>query len=106
MPGWGAANMELWRGSISVLPQSESEITMRLRLTGFLPESTGDDRVKFKFFINDSLEDSALAIMRWTHLEEALGGEQELTHDQAALFEKQLEEPRIADFTLFIGYVS
>ena len=89
-----------------MLPLSELEITMRLRLIGFLPESTGDDRVKFKFFINDSLEGSALAIMRWTHLEEALGGEQELTPYQAALFAKLLDEPKIIDLTLFIGCVS
>ena len=79
---------------------------MKLRLTGFLPESTSDDRVKFKFFIDDSLQNSALAIMRWTNLEEALGGEQELTPDQAALFAKLLGEPQIIDLTLFIGCVS
>lgn len=79
---------------------------MKLRLTGFFPESTGDDRVKFKFFIDDSLQNSALAIMRWTDLEEALGGEQALTADQAALFAKLLDEPQIIDLTLFIGCVS
>lgn len=79
---------------------------MKLRLTGFLPEPTDDDRVKFKFFIDESLQNSALDIMRWTHLEEALGGEQELTPDQAALFAKLLEEPKIVDLTLFIGCVA
>lgn len=79
---------------------------MKLRLTGFLPEPTDDDRVKFKFFIDESLHSSSLAIMRWTHLEDALGGEQELTPDQAALFAKLLEEPQIVDLTLFIGCVA
>ncbi|MCU1726607.1 pyocin S6 family toxin immunity protein [Pseudomonas sp. 7P_10.2_Bac1] len=79
---------------------------MKLRLTGFLPVPTDDDRVKFKFFINESLESSALTLMGWTHLDDALGGEQELTPVQAAAFAGLLEEPQIIDLTLFIGCVS
>ena len=79
---------------------------MELRLTGFLPEPTDDDLVKYKFLFKDSLERSALEIMGWNTLEEASGGEEELTLEQAKLFAKLLGEPQIVGFTLFIGCVA
>ena len=77
-----------------------------LRLTGFLPEPTDDDRVKYKFFFKESLEESALTIMGWGYLEEALGGEQELTADQAIRFAELLDEPQLVTLALFIGCVA
>ncbi|MFP3518369.1 pyocin S6 family toxin immunity protein [Pseudomonas sp. SIMBA_077] len=79
---------------------------MKLRLTGFLPEPTHDDRVKYKIFFKESLENSALTIMGWAHLDEALGGEQELTADQAIRFAELLDEPQLVSLTLFIGCVA
>ena len=79
---------------------------MQLRLTGFLPEPTDDDLVKYKFLFKDSLERSALEIMGWNTLEEASCGEEELTLEQAELFAKLLGEPQIVELTLFIGCVA
>ena len=79
---------------------------MELRLTGFLPEPTDDDLVKYKFLFKDGLERSAFEIMGWNTLEEALGGEEELTRDQAILFAKLLGQPQLVELTLFIGCVA
>ena len=76
---------------------------MYIRITGFFPELDEDDSLQYKQVIQKDLEPSVLGIMGWSSLEDGLGGESELTAEQAELIAGVLGESAIEGLTLFIG---
>jgi hypothetical protein len=76
---------------------------MYLLITGFFPEPNEDDSLQFKQAIQSGQESDVIKIMGWDNLDDAAGGESELTREQARKLMSLLGEPGKDGLIFFIG---
>jgi hypothetical protein len=76
---------------------------MHLLITGFLPEESDDDSLKYMLAIPQEYESEVIRVLGWKSLAEESDGELLLTPEQVSYVSQTVQEKLPNDLDLFIG---
>lgn len=76
---------------------------MYLCISGFLPDSTEDDSLKFELDLNASFNDQIVKLLGHKSLNEMASGEWLLTTEEVQQIALLINQPIPSDLKLFIG---
>ncbi len=79
---------------------------MRICVTGFLPDDSDDDSIKFELIVPKDQQQAVMDVLGWQDLAEEADGELQLTGDQAERVSGAVGTPFPKGLDIFIGVIA
>ena len=79
---------------------------MRICVTGFLPDDSDDDSIKFELIVSKDQQQAVMDALGWQSLAEEADGELLLSDEQAAKVSGTIGKPFPAGLDIFIGVMA